>query len=316
MRKTIINILITVALFVIIYLWLDDKYWQTLLETSLVGVFVSCFFVVSLYLLSGLQFYLTRKQLGSSLKLIDIALFPFVMGLWGHIFPFQGSVVFATVFFKQKYQMKISEGFSISLYLYLVTVIFTGLFGLVYALLNGVFLSVLGLLSLLFLINPAIFFFLNRILLRFGQSNIFIIEKIRVFVSGVVHNVSQFWQNVSLSLLVVSISVVRILIQVAWFCFISHSLGFRISVVEATFMSLIMSLSLILKFTPGNLGVAQLATGGFMALIGFQAEQAVVITLYSQAIMLILVSTVGLYGNFHYFNTLNILKLRTLGKGK
>jgi hypothetical protein len=73
---------------------------------------------------------------------------------------------------------------------------------------------------------------------------------------------------------------------------------------------LIMNVSLILKFTPGNLGVAQLATGGFMALIGYQAEQAVIITLYSQAIMLMLVSTIGLYGNFHYFNTLNVLKLK------
>jgi uncharacterized membrane protein YbhN (UPF0104 family) len=310
MQKIIINLTITVILFVLIYFWLDESYWQTLLRARFKDILISCLLAISIYIIAGFQFYLTRKQLGASLKLVDIFLFPLVMGLWGFIFPFQGSVAFAALFFKKKYNMKISGGLSISIYLYLVTMVFTGLFGLIYSLIIDNVFSVLGIVSTLFLFNPLIVILLNRILLNLGKPNIFIIDKIHGFASAVIDSVSQFWQRLSFSLIIISITIGRILVQIVWFYYISNSLGFQLSFIEVTFISLIMNVSLILKFTPGNLGVAQLATGGFMALIGYQAEQAVIITLYSQAIMLMLVSTIGLYGNFHYFNTLNVLKLK------
>jgi len=70
-----------------------------------------------------------------------------------------------------------------------------------------------------------------------------------------------------------------------------------------------MSISLILKITPGNLGVVQLVSGGIMTMAGYSPDEAVLITLFATAISMALALTVGVFGNFYYFKTLRIFRL-------
>jgi hypothetical protein len=78
---------------------------------------------------------------------------------------------------------------------------------------------------------------------------------------------------------------------------------------EAGLISIVMSISLIIKITPNNLGVAQLVTGGFVSLINAQPDNAVLITLFASATTMLLIFSVGLYGNFYYFRTIDLRSL-------
>lgn len=82
------------------------------------------------------------------------------------------------------------------------------------------------------------------------------------------------------------------------------------SLFEIALISLIMSVSVIIKLTPGNLGTVQIISGGFMALINSSVENAILITLFASATVLLINFTIGVIGNFYFFKTLNIFNIK------
>jgi hypothetical protein len=70
-----------------------------------------------------------------------------------------------------------------------------------------------------------------------------------------------------------------------------------------------MSISVIIKFTPDNLGLAQIISAIFMGAIGEKPEQATLITLFASGTTIILISTIGIIGNFYYFKSINFFEL-------
>jgi hypothetical protein len=92
----------------------------------------------------------------------------------------------------------------------------------------------------------------------------------------------------------------------------SISLGFNLSFIAVGLIGLIMNVSIIIKITPDNLGISQLITGGCMNLVGVSPEKTVLITLFASAICMIIIFTIGLYGNWHYFKTCNFKALISL----
>lgn len=307
--KNIISYLIGISILVILFFWIDKNSLRLLLEADLATIIISIFFALILYLFSGIELYFIRRQFGVSLGLRDIILLPIVSNLWSFLFPFQGNLLFTTLFFKQRYNMFVSESFSISVYLYLVTLSFAGIFGLIFACLNKMLFSWLGLFSLMFLLNPAFIFLLNRIFKMFKHAHYLPILKIQAFLSSVIDNTRKLWQDASFTLIILIINILRIIVNISWFYWISNSLGLGLSVVTISLISLIMSISVIIKVTPGNLGVAQLITGGFVGMMGIQPDKAVLITLFATATTMLLIFTVGFYGNYHYFQTLEFSSL-------
>lgn len=257
----------------------------------------------------GVQYYLIRRQFGESFRIKDMILFPIVMNLWGFVIPFQGSLLFRTVFFVKKYNMRISESFSISFYLFLVILSFTGVFGILFTIYNDLLFSWVFFVSVLFLINPIIIVFSNTILSKLGNTSYEMVNRVRSFIQSMVGNMSMLFVNVKFTLLIFAVSILHYMFSILWYYWISFALGFDLSFVAVGLISSLMSISLIFKVTPGNLGVAQLVTGGFMGLAGTSPEEAVLITLFATANILVLAFTIGLAGNFYYFKTLNILKI-------
>ena len=312
-KKNIISYLLCVLLLVVLVLVLDVSKLSILLDVSISSFLISVFIALLMYIVSGIQYYFIRKQFGVSLKKIDIIFLPIVGNLWSFIFPFQGNLLFTTVFFKQRYNMKVSESFSISIYLYLITVCFTGLFGILFSLYNHLLFSWIGGLSFIFLINPLIIYTVNIVFEKIGTTKNKYVAKIQSFFSSVISNTNNLWLNSQFTLIMLLIAIFKISLSIVWFYWISISLGFNLSFLAVGLISLIMSISIIIKFTPGNMGIAQLITGGAMSIIGGSAEQAVLITLFASATTITLIFTIGLYGNFYYFKSIN---LNTLIKRK
>ena len=303
--KTLLSYIVCLVILVILYFWIDKSSLKLLLNVNLLTISVALLLAMLIYFTSGLELYFIRKQFGVSLNLVDIVLLPIVGNLWSFVFPFQGNLLFTTLFFKQKYNMKVSESFSISIYLYLITLCFTGLFGLLFAFYYKMLFTWLGLFSLIFLLNPIFVYIAGQMSKIIGQTQIKVLNKIQTFITSIIDNTGKLWQDLRFTIIILTINLIRIFLSIVWFYWISKSLGFNLSFVAVGLISLIMSVSIIIKITPDNLGVAQVIAGSFMGLVGAPSQQAVMITLFASATTMILIFTIGLYGNFHYFKTIN-----------
>lgn len=304
-KKNLLSYLLCILTLVILCFFIDLKNLKLLLNVSIPSLIISIILAIIIYYVSGIQLYYIRKQFGISLKLKDLILLPIVGSLWSFILPIQGNLIFNTFFFKQRYNMKISESFSISIYLYLVTLCFTGCFALFFSIYNNVLFSWLGFVSILFIFNPLFVILANLIFQKIGNTKIKTIDKIQLFLNSTVENTNNLWLNYKFSFLIFSLNAFLIFLTIFWFYWNSKSLGFNLSFVEVGLISLIMNISLIVKITPGNLGITQLITASCINIIGGNPEQATLVTLFASAITIIIIFTIGLYGNFYYFKTIN-----------
>lgn len=303
--KTLLSYLLCLIILIILFLWIDKSILKLLLHVNMLTISISLILGMLIYFTSGLELYFIRKQFGVSLSFTDVILLPIVGNLWSFVLPFQENLLFTTLFFKQKYNMKVSDSFSISIYLYLVTLCFTGLFGLLFAAYYKMLFSWLGFFSLFFLLNPLFVYIVGQFSKIIGQTQIKILNRLRIFIFSIINNTGKLWKDLRFTLTILAINLVRIFLSIIWYYWISNSLGFNLSFVAVALISLIMSVSIIIKFTPDNLGIAQLIAGSFMGLVGASSEQAVMITLFAFATTMFLIFTIGLYGNFYYFKTIN-----------
>ncbi len=310
--KHILSYVISLLILVILFFWIDKDSLRLLLNTSIKSVLVSILFALILYFSSGIELYFVRKQFGVSLGINDIFLLPIVGNLWSFIFPFQGNLLFTTLFFKQKYNMKISESFSISIYLYLVILCFAGFLGLIFAVTHKMLFTWFGLITSILLLNPFIVYIINLLVKNLKHSRFLFVKKVQAFFTSIVDNTNQLWRNFSFTFIILVINLVRLFVNIVWFYWISFSLGFGLTLFEAGLISIVMSISLIIKITPNNLGVAQFVTGGFVSLMNVQPDKAVLVTLFASATTMLLIFTVGIYENFYYFKTLDFGALKRI----
>ncbi|MFW5803692.1 MAG: lysylphosphatidylglycerol synthase domain-containing protein [bacterium] len=309
MKKNIISFIFLVTLLAIVYIYIEEKIY-ILLKVSYLEILFSILFALSLHFFSGIQYYFIRKQFGVSLKKKDVFFLPSVMGLWSFIMPFQGSLIFTTYFFKKKYNMKISESLSINIYLYLITLFFTGLFLLIFLFTSNNYNTLLIIISILLIINPILVKFTRILLDKTNISKHKIVNKIRSFVISVFSSTNFLWSNTRFTIIILSTYIIKLIISIFWFYYIAHILSFNMSLFEIALISLIMSVSVIIKLTPGNLGTVQIISGGFMALINSSVENAILITLFASATVLLINFTIGVIGNFYFFKTLNIFNIK------
>jgi len=295
-----------------LFLFIDFKDLDILYDVPVFSVFISCLFALIIYFISGLQYFFIRKKFGISLSLIDVFLLPIVGNLWSFIIPFQGSLIFTTIFFKRKYNMDISESFSISIYLYLITLSFTGLFTLMYSIYNNFHYSWLSLFSILLILNPFLLILINFISKKITFFNIAIFKKMMFFFNTVMKSTNNLWLDFKFTILMFLLDIIKIALNIFWFYWISKSLGFDLSILSVAIMSLIMTVSIIIKFTPDNIGVAQFTTAAFMMFIGEDPNSATLLTLFASATTFILIVLIGIPGNIYYFKSLklNILSIK------
>jgi len=308
-RKNYLSYFLAGLALIMLYFFIDYEDIRPIFKVSLSSFISSLIFAILIYLTSGYQYYLIRKKFGVSLRIIDIFLLPIVGNLWSFIFPFQGNLLFTTFFFKKKYNMKVSESFSISIYLYLITLSFTGIFALIFAIYNDLLYSWLSIIALISILNPLFVILAYYLLKLIGNTNIKLVDKVKLFLESVVKNTKGLWVDLKFTGFIILINIFKLGLTILWFYWISISLGFDLSIISVGLISLIMSVLIIIKVTPDNLGVAQLLTGSIMGVVGASPEKAAIITLFASATSIILLSTIGVFGNYYYFKSINIVEM-------
>ena len=314
-KRTVVNILsyfaMVILLAVVFWIFIKKDELELLCKIDLLSFSVLIVFTIVFYMLGGLQYYFLKDMYGVNLEKKDILLLPVAMNLWSFLVPIQGSSIFFMLFLKHRHNVKISDGLSITIFLYLITVFFAGLVGVIFVVLYHKVISLFSLISLIFLLNPLFIVIGYRILCLFPDFRFKFINTIFSFFKETIRSINNMWlsfKHVALFLLLI---ILRMIFTAFWYMWIARVLGYQ----NVTFLSLLLlalwlTVSLIIRITPNNWGLLQLISGFMFSLVSLSPEQGVMISLVASAFLTIVAFTVGVGANLYYLKSWNIKSIR------
>jgi hypothetical protein len=263
--------------------------------------------------ISGFQYYyLINKQSGTKLSVSDIITLPISMGLWGLILPVQGALIYLTIFLKLKYKTRISESIAITLFSYLITVCFSGIVGIYYSIvyLKKPF-STISITSLVCIFVPFFLFMCSHLLskMSFGPNSIF--DKTKIIVTNIVTCLTTLFKDKKTVGIILLINIVHTIITAFWYYFTCVALKIPVSFMANLILAMLSKLTIILKITPGNIGVDELLSGGLFSSLGVNPAWGVIVSFTARASIVLLMLTLGLVATIHnskYFHIKDLFK--------
>lgn len=308
-KRLIINMFSYAAMIVLLVIVFDvfikkDKI-EMLCRMDFTSFAILIGFTLIFYMVGGLQYYALKNMYGINMEKKDIVLLPVAMNLWSFLIPLQGSAVFFMLFLKHRHKLKVADSLSITIFLYLVTIFFAGLVGIVFAVIYNLLFSLFSLISLIFIMNPLFIIAGHKIVERLPEIKIKVkfVQFIIIFFKETVLNINRMWLDYKRVALFLILIICRMLVSAFWYMWIARVLGYSdIPFLSLLLLALWLTVSLIVRFTPNNWGVLQLISGLMFSLIALSPEQGVMISMVASATLTIVALTLGAAANLYYFS--------------
>lgn len=225
------------------------------------GCFVSCVLLISIgYFFSGLQYYVTLKKMGCLINKLDVVLFPYMQSFWGIVVPFQGTTLFAATYLGLKYKFKVVSSAVMIVFLYMLNFVFGGIAGIWCAVYQGQIWSLLFWFSVFSVGMPLYVYFAYLFVERRGVPS-FVPKKIQVVLKDGVGSLNKLiidWRNV---LVLIVCQVSRQFSYCCIFVILAKSMTSEGGWLWGYLVAVSQELSVVIKFTPGNMGVAEAVAG-------------------------------------------------------
>lgn len=245
-----------------------------------------------LYWLSGLSNYILFKRIFNvRISLYDVLTLPFVVNLWGFLLPFQGSYIYNSIYFKAKYKIAVANTTSVYLVSFSISFVVAGVLGVAYCI--AVYANnFLLLISIAAFLHPVFVYFLQLVFRRYNFSNFRILNKIITKIETIIADYLRAFviKNILVPGL---ISVVDSLAFALWSYWIAVGFGFELSFFQLLILAFFIKITLLFKFTPGNLGINQFAASGIVMLTGGLIADGFTLSLYQAAIFIITSFLIG-----------------------
>ena len=315
--KTFFKYLIASILIVAILRHLFTTHYLGLIKNVSPGeLLLSILIAFVLFTLSGTRYYyILKKYHHTKFLLQDISLFPIMMNLWGYLLPTQGSLIFSTLFLKYKYQVTIRRSFSINLYIYLFSVVLTGAIGLYYTVSHQMYYSPISIVSMFFLFSPVIIVIMTKLLAGMHFLELFkILKTLQEKMSSLLGELNSFWLDPKLNITLFFLNIVHLIVTYLWFFEATIVFDLALSNYEIIMLALISRLALIFKFTPGNLGVTEVAAGGALHLLGGNFSEGVICTLFFRFTTLLIASIVGGFATIYNMQYVKLKEIKRMLK--
>ena len=281
-----------ILLIVVVRCFMRREQWSLLAGLPPWSVAAALLLAIPAYIGNGLEYYLLRDHFGFPMEKKDIVLLPLAMNLWGMLLPVQGAMIYASCYLKRKYEVSISRSLAISLFLYLITVFLSGVFGLLFAVFYHVSSWWFVGISLVFLISPLLLWAAWKLCRVLPVPKF--LRPAADFLFGTLEDMVVLLRQRRLTALLVLVYVLRFIAFIVLYAWMAHSLGYdHVSWVALFLLNLWNLLSLLVKFTPNNLGVMQLVSGLLFAVIGLKVEDGVVISLAVNVVFTVVGLTAG-----------------------
>ena len=136
-------ILVSLSVFVfgwLLFYFIKNGYLNRLLQLGISFWVITVLWVWLVMLMSSfLTFSIRLKRKVLPENFIDISLFPIAQNLWGYLLPFQGSILFSMLYFKQVHGKGITDSFSVNVFFVLVSMFIAGVLGVIFLISNSFF---------------------------------------------------------------------------------------------------------------------------------------------------------------------------------
>lgn len=311
-KKTLLNFgaylfALLILLFIFAFMMKPEKF-SVLLDFSPFEIVVTLFLSLGAYIGNGAEYYVMARKLKITMEKKDILLLPLAMNLAGTILPFQGAMTYQIFLMKKKYNSEISQGCSIAAFLYLITVTISGLAGVAIFCLRKTESILFLIISLLFLSAPFFLFLFVKIVTRIRISGK--IGSIINFARKILEGMALLGKDLKLTTILLIIYLLRLLSMVILFYWIAKCLNINVYFIAILLLNLWNMISLLLKFTPNNLGVSQVVSGVMFALINLPESDGVLLSFVSTASFLIMAFSAGVVAMLYHFWQITMSKTK------
>jgi hypothetical protein len=284
-----------VLMAIALYYYTDDNMWVVFKQSGAWAFVISVIIGLINYAISG---WLYRFQVleitGKRLNYTDTLFLPTAMNMWSYLLPIQGGMLYSLAFFKLKYRISLSMGTSLSVFTYAINVFIGGCAGLIFTLLSNdknIFLTII---SLGCLISPFLLLLIDRTTLVSKDFRYPLLVKGLSVVKNLLSDSSNMLRKKRLLMGSILLNLLHSITMIAWFYWSSLVLDSGVSLMGAAILGLFLKISIILRITPGNLGLEQILAGALAAIIGSGANDGVIISIYMTLSTLFIVFTFGL----------------------
>ena len=295
-RSLIKYIFLVVFLIVILYMLSKNNFsdLRLLFRPSFIELFLSIMFSISIFAVSGIIiYYILKNNNNTYLKVLDIFTLPIVSNLWSYLIPIKGGMLYTSFFLKKKYGILFARGMSISVYTYLLNIVFIGIIGIIFSLCSKVIFTKWLFLYLILALSPLFLFLMNFLMQKLPNPQNNTLKKIIDFIKTIIGNsVSLFkdWRN---TCWISVLTVVLLILTIVFFYQSSKAMVLNLSIHSIIILVIILHLSIVMRFAPGNLGINELLSGGAFAIININPNLGILISLYVRLITLLVSLTIG-----------------------
>lgn len=313
--KSLISYFIAfIFVFISIKLCWKPEYYELIKNIKITHLSVVILFTFVLNVIAGVSMsHISKTQYNIRLDSLDKIALSLMMNFWGYIIPLKGGVLFSAFYLKSKYNIKLVEGTSIAIFIYIVNLTIFGFFGLI-LFLTGQLQNIYLLLCAIVLIftNPLLNLFHKISQLKIAY-NITTIKKIQTLINSVIKNSQTSWKTPHTLIVIGGLIILRILFISIRYYWATLVFNVHIPFVQLMVLTIVIELSSIfLKFSPGNLGIFELLSGTTIGFMGNDMGIGILLALLCRATNLMLTFTLGLGVMFINFKYLKIVSLKAL----
>ncbi len=273
----------------ILFKVLSDEQLALIKTISTQKYVISAFFILLYNTFAGLQLRNVYSQINVvKLSWYDTLTLPMVMNFWGYVIPVQGSFVYSAFYLKKKYNTSVSSMAGVYLSIMSISLSLGGLFGIVFYLSNHstniLFLS----LTTIFLFNPLLII-LSSLMLSKSKIINHLLGKYSKILLDFTKPIIYYFKQPKLIVQTVILDAAAVVVFSIWSYWISETYDLQIPFLALLITAFLIKLTLLFKFTPGNLGLVQIGMGGIFSLLGLDFSSGVFISMY-QLVCLVVIS--------------------------
>lgn len=283
-------------------------YKQDFHAVSSIGVWslASCLLLTVLtFVCSGIQYYRTLARLGCRMHKADIVLYPLINAFWGMIVPMQGSVLFGILYLRLKYRFRLASSAVMFVFLYLINFLFAGFAWLFYALVSSSASRMVLLVAALMLGMP-FYLLVFRILLRHYGRLPLVPVRLQDGLCECLDSLHGLLSNMRELAILVALQFLRQLLMAMMYFSVGKACGFKVSFLWGYLVAVSQDLALVFKFTPGNIGLAEMVSGLVSGIAGVSPIDGATVSLICTVVNVCLCLCAGFAASWLFLHSVNL----------
>lgn len=272
---------------------------------SINQTFVLTLISLGIFIVNGSSIYLSVKnQFHIKIDKKDILFLPATMHLWSYIIPVRGGILYFIYALKNKYQLNLISGISFGIYTILINIFLCGIIGIFIYFAAPNSHEILFILSLSIMAIPIIFFSISALKIdHIKFKNSLLNKAINIYTST-----ASITANKTIFIIHLASYIAGLFVSISFYYSAALFLNIQTTILQVVLISLSQRISLIFKFTPGNMGIQEWFTSTAYTLSGGNFTDGLILSLMLRCFEMIIAFTIGTAGHILNHTGANLKK--------